>query len=259
MKKLQYLSLSFCLLFTFSAEAQFFKKLKEKVANKVEDVVANNIADKAAKEANDALNKIWETDLKNMNLGLGDPVDPAEIPESYHFGWKYVMNMKTEAGEMNFTYRLKEGAPYMGIEMPKMQNLFIVIDHEKEMSIIFMNDMVRATKLQTEVPEEESTENPYADMEYQKIDSKTILGYDCQGYKAETQEYVFIMYVTDEAGIGFNNFYENQKNIPNNFNPDWINEDSLVMEMQMEDKNDPDKSLTMTCTSIEKEDFTISK
>lgn len=242
-----------------NAQAQFFKKLKEKVTNKVENAVTRNISDKAAREANEALNTIWESDLKNINVGMGDPVDPAEIPAEYKFDWRYTINMKTDAGEMDFNYRLKEGAPYMGIEMPNMENFFMVIDNEKGMSVMFMNGIVRATKLSSVTVTEDEVKNPYENMEFQKIGTKTIMGYTCEGYKAETKDHSFTIYITDDAGIGFNDIYSNQKNIPKGFDSDWIGEDSLLMEMQMNDKKDPSKNLTMTCTGIEKEDFSISK
>lgn len=259
MKKLMYLMLAAFLLSGTSAKAQFFKKLANKVTNKVEDAVTRNISDKAANEADEALNNVWEMDLKGMDIGMGSPVDLAEVPNSYNFDWKYSLSMKTKDGGMDFVYRLKEDADYMGMAMPQMANMFIVLDTGNDLTVMYMNGMVRATKLETELPEDTEMENPYSDMEYKKIGSKTILGYDCDGYRAESEDYVFTMYVTDEAGIGFSQLYENQKNLPKGFNPDWISEDSLLMEMQMDNKKDADKSMTMTCTGIEKDNFTISK
>lgn len=262
LNKLTCLMVAAFLLLGISAEAQFFKKLTKKVTDKVERAVTDNISDKAANEADDALNNVWEMDLGKSGLGMGSPVDPSEIPDSYAFDWKVNYAMEMKSGKMDFVYRLKEGADYMGMAMPKMANMFIVMDQKNDLSIIYMNNkLMRATKINEEaISEAAKKESSYAkDMEYEKIGSKTISGYECEGYRAENEDYVFTIYITDDAGIGFSNFYENQKNLPESFNPDWISEDSLLMEMQMTDKKDADKGMTMTCTGIEKENFVIKK
>lgn len=256
MKKLLCSIFAMLLLSNYSAEAQFFKKLTKKISEKVEETVTRNISDKAAKEADKTLNNIWETELKDMSFDMGAmSVDPAKIPDSYDFDWKYSMNMETTNGSTNLVYRLKEDAPYMGMKFQKVEDMFVVVDNEKDITIIYMGDIVRASQIESEV----EAENAYSDMKYEKIGSKTILGYEADGYQAETEEYVYTIYVTDEAGIGFNNMYQNPKNIPENFNPEWIDENSLLMEMQMEHKTDPEKNMAMRCTGLDKEAFTISK
>lgn len=258
MKKSYFIFLVAFLVMGTSANAQFFKKLKKKVQERVEEVISDNVADKAANEADNALNNVWEMKLDSLNLGgMGSAIDPSKIPDSYDFNWKYNISMQLQDGKnMDFVYRLKKGAKYMGMELPKMSNMFMVMDHKNEMMVMYINNMVRATKM----PQEEAElDNPYSDMEYEKIGSKEILGYNCDGFKSENKDYVFTMYITEEAGVGFSSLYKSQKNLPKGFNPDWISEDSLLMEMQMDDKNDPEKSLTMVCTGLSKENFTISK
>lgn len=263
MKKLFYLLIA-SFLMSVSAEAQFFKKLKEKVEEKVEHAVTENVSNKAANEADKSLNNLWDTQLKNSSFSMGaERVDPSEIPASYNFDWEYEMNMKTSEGDLNMVYLLKEGAPYIGVRVPQAQNMLTVLDNEKEMTVMFMESegskMVMATRIHTETDQAE-IENPYENMEMKKIESKTILGYECQGYQTENEEHIFTFYVTNEAGISLRDLYQtSQKDIPKGFaNVEWLKDDSgIMMEMQMENKKNPKQSASMTCTSIKKNPFII--
>lgn len=256
-----------CLIFAIpSAEAQFLKNLKKKVQQKVENTVTDNISDKAAAEADNSLNKMWEMNADQMSFPMGsERVDPSLIPDTYNFDWEYTLSMETAEGDMDMTYHLKENAPYFGIRMPQSPQMFMVMDTEKDLMLMFLdsegNKMLTGTKLNTEALNDSELDNPYEDAEIKQIGTKEILGYSCQGYQTETEEYVFDFYITDEAEISFNEIYKaNQKQAPKGFNPDWLKEGTgLMMHMEMKDKKDPAKNMTMTCTNLEKKDFAISK
>ena len=265
MKNLIYLGLAiFLMAGTTTAEAQFLKKLKEKVEKKVEEAATENISNKAANETDKALNNMWEKKLENTNFTMGmDMVDPSEIPAGYNFDWEYSLQMTTTEGEMEMVYHIKENANYVGMKIPQAENMFTVLDNNENMTVIYMNSegnkMVMATRF--DVSEEElEQENKYEEMEFEEIGTKTILGYECQGYRSENTENVFTFYVTDEAGVSFRDLYqENQKNIPKGLDADWIKDGTgLMMEMQMKDKENPSKNVSMTCTGIEKKPFSIS-
>lgn len=264
MKNLVFLCLAFFIMAgTPTAEAQFLKKLKKKVEQKVEDAATKNISDKAANETDKALNNMWEKQLDNTSFTMGmDMVDPSEIPDSYEFDWEYTLRMQTTEGEMDMVYHIKENAPFLGIKVPQAENMFTVLDNKNKMTVLYMNSegnkMVMATR--NNISEEDvDMENPYKDMEFTEIGTKTILGYKCQGYRSENADNIFEFYVTDEAGVSFRDLYqENQKNIPKGLNADWIKDGTgLMMAMEMKDKNNPEKNVTMTCTGIEKKPFLI--
>ena len=264
MKKLTILFISLFLVGS-TAEAQFLKKLKKKVEQKVEQKVINNVSDKAAAETEKSLNNMWEMDLEGMAMPMGERVDPAEIPASYAFDWEYTLNMNSEQGDMEFTYLLKKDAPHFGIQMPNVPGMFMVMDGEKQMMVMFMNSegnkMLTATRIDPENLAASEEENPYKDAEIKQIGSKEIMGYTCQGYQTETPEHLFTFYVTDEAGIGFSDIFKaNQKNAPKGFNPEWFAEGKgLMMEMNMKDKKDSSKNITMTCTKLAQKDNRINK
>ncbi|WP_081208435.1 DUF4412 domain-containing protein [Salegentibacter sediminis] len=264
MKKLIFLG--FSLLFCISTmEAQFLKKLKEKVEKKVEHAVTENISDKAAHEANKSLNKMWETDLKNSPIPMGaNRVDISEVPNAYNFNWEYQLNMETKDGKVDMTYLLEENAPYFGMRMPQAEGMFMVLDMDRKLSIMYFssgdNNFITASKIEDLTNPEDDT-NPYENSELKKIGTKNILGYECQGYETETEEHKFTFYLTQEAPISFANMYSDKNsNIPKGWNANWLEDgDALMMEMQMLDKKNPDRNVNMRCTGLEQKSFTITK
>ncbi|MDT0647137.1 DUF4412 domain-containing protein [Zunongwangia sp. F260] len=247
-----------------TTEAQFLKKLKNKVQEKVENAAIDNVSDKAADETNKSLNSMWEKKLSDGNFMGAERVSPDEVPAAYDFTWTYNMHINSGSGEMDMLYHLKEGAPYFGIKMQQQGEMFIVIDNENDLSVIFMtsgeNKYLMASRFDIEETPEDN-EDFYDDMEIKAIGNKTILGFDCQGYQGENEDYLIRFYVTDEAGIGFKGMFQNrQNNLPENFNPEWLQDgDVLLMEMEMQDKRKEKNNMSMTCTRIEKESVTFKK
>ena len=263
MKRLLILLMAFLTVIP-AAEAQFLKNLKKKVEEKVGDAVTKNIADKAASEADKSLNSLWEKQLKNSSVSIGsERVEPSEIPASYQFDWEYALNMETSEGEMEMVYHLKENSPHIGIKIPQTESMFTVLDNENKMTVMFMssedNKMVMATRFNIEETKTDEIESSYKDMELEKIGTKTILGYDCQGYRSENEDHEFIFYVAHDAGVDFGDLYKtSQKDIPEGFEEIWQKEGhGLMMEMQMNDKNNPERNVSMRCTGLEKEPLTI--
>lgn len=255
MKNLIYLGLGLFLLTTTTAEAQIFKKLKKQIEKKAVDTETKEDPDKTHNM------RSKQPNISNFPMGM-DMVDPAEIPDSYDFDWEYTLNMETPEGKMLMVYHIKENAPYVGIKIPQADNMFTVIDNKKDLTVLYMDSkdskMVMATRNQI-YQEEMELEDRYKDMEFKEVDTKMILGYECRGYRSENDEHIFEFYVTDEAGVSFRDiFQENQKQIPKGLNADWLKDGTgLMMEMQMRDKKNPKKNVSMTCTGIQKKPFTV--
>jgi len=131
--------------------------------------------------------------------------------------------------------------------------------------VMFMDSegskMLTATKLDAASLETSEAEDTYLDTEVREIASKEIMGYHCKGYQTETPEHLYTFYVTEEAGIGFSDIFKaNEKNAPKGFDPAWFKDGTgLMMEMNLEDKKDASKNVSMTCTKLEKQDFSIRK
>lgn len=248
------------------SQAQFLKKLKKNVENRVEQVVVNKVADKAAMEADKSMENLMNLDFKNSGFAMGfEQVDPAEIPESYDFEWNYVMSVTTSQGDMEMEYYLKKDAPYFGIKIPQNE-VFMVMDNSRKINVMYMNTdenkMVMATKIPEPSPTDLAEEEQYNDeFSFKKIGEKKILGYNCTGFQGENKETVFTFYVTNEADISFNDIYKSENTqLPKGFDPEWIKDgQGLMMKMIMEGKKNAKENVTMTCTSLEKKPFSIQK
>lgn len=260
MKKLILVLLSAVVCST-TAEAQFFKKLKQSVESKVEQRVTEKISNKAADAADKQLENIMTANLGTAGLPLGgDRVPAEEIPASYKFDWEYTMSMKTEAGDLEMVYLFSSDHSNTAIRMEQAAGMTMVQDYENDLYVIYMNSgghaMVSASRL-PEVNEDADLDMDYSmdDFEIRKIGTKDILGYTCQGYEMENEDFMLTYYITDETEVGFNQLHmaQQQKNLPKNFDSSWFDmENAMVMGMDMKDKNNANNPISMRVTKIEK-------
>lgn len=263
MKKLAVLSI-LALLFSFPVHAQFLKKLQKKVERRVEDVVANKVADKAAEETSKSMDNLLDFEFKNLGIPRGiEAVDPSEVPDRYVFDYAYKIKMESQGEEIFFNYLLKQDAPYIGFIMPGSTDMYMVLDHSKNISVIFMKSQENKFMAATKLPEitEENTVGSSEEFSYKKIGNKTISGYECSGFQAENKEAVYTFYLTEEAGISFANIYNTDKtSLPSNFDRSWLEEgDGVMIQMIMEDKKNAKNNINMICTGIDKNSFALAK
>jgi hypothetical protein len=269
-------TLSFLLLIGIPGQAQIFKKLKEKVSRAVEEEVTNKVADKAAREAGDAMDLILTPDFgENSPVPMGiSKGDMDEVPETYSFDWAYrlKMEMPKSKDDMEIEYRLKEDGAYWGAQfdhkdMQKGMKMFMVYDHDINQTVMFMESddmkMATATKLDTsEIIEETGDQDGLDTYTMTRIEGKTILGYDCDGFVMENDDNVITMYMTFDVDVSFGDIYDQNQKLPENFDPDWLkngDKQGLVMEMDFKDKKDKKNQMKMTCIRLEEEPFSISK
>ena len=190
-----------------------------------------------------------------------------ELPASYTFDYNYKLKMTAKKDIMIFDYFLKNGASYFGFKMDQMKSeqgdMFFVMDSKLDVNAMFM-DMMGQKMVQTssldfkEMANETSESNK--DFNIKKIGTKTILGYECQGYVTDNEEYEITFYIAENAPVSFNNMWEaNSKNMPKGFNADWMKkmENGLLMEMIYKDKLKPKNDMTMMCIDLQKTDFNI--
>lgn len=266
MKKILTLSLLAFFLST-SMQAQFLKKLQQKVEKRVEDVVTDKVADKAAAQASASMDNLLNVQLKNSGFLTGiEQVDAAEVPEKYVFDHTYVMQIKTEDGELPMTYLLKKDAPYFGMKMHTDEDMYMVMDAENKLTVMYMSSGDTNFMTATRMPEAEedsivqktSKEEEYT---FKQLPDKKIMGYNCKGFQAEDEGSVMTFYVTKEAEVSFTDIYKNEKTqIPKGFDPKWMEDaEGLMMEMTLNNKKDQKQNMSMTCVALEKQTTTINK
>ncbi|GGG28926.1 hypothetical protein GCM10011532_10480 [Christiangramia forsetii] len=251
------------LLLGSPANAQFLKKLKKKVEQKVENTVTENISNKAAEETDKSLNNIWEN---NMDLGLSQ-VDYSEIPDTYQFSWKYDMTIETKDGATDLVYLFEEDASYLGTIINQEDNkMIMVFDPLANLNTMYMNNdgskMVMGTKMKINAKDVEEMSD-YENMQITEIGKKKILGYDCNGYRMENDEYIVTSYLTEETNLNFASMFQSKGNpkIPKAVDAEWFKKhsDGLMLEMEVIDKNKGKDNMKMYCTSLSKENFQINK
>lgn len=141
--------------------------------------------------------------------------------------------------------------------------MFMVMDAELEINAMFMDMMEKKMVQKTEMKASDfnAKDEDMSDYNFKKIDSKTINGYECEGFVSENDKHKITFYITDDVPVSFNQtFGSNVKNLPKSFDTDWMKkyaENGLMMEMIYEDKKKSKNNITMQCTDLEKTDFSI--
>ncbi|MDW5290228.1 DUF4412 domain-containing protein [Formosa sp. PL04] len=251
----------FMFLGVSKSQAQFFKKLKDRVEQTVENVVVEKTADKAAETTSKSMDKVFD-----MNpFGGGDgKADANQVANSYDFTWKYSLKMTTKQGDMVFDYYLKPDASYFGFTTATMKDMFTVMDNGNNVTVMFMNSKGNNIGMASQMPDDldlEEMADESAKFKFEVLPNKSINGYDCKGVKATSDEYIMTMYFTNEAEISFDDIYKNQQtNIPvelkKYFDP---NDKMLMISMDMKSLKNEKYDAKMECIGLEEVQKTIKK
>ncbi|MEX0996799.1 MAG: DUF4412 domain-containing protein [Flavobacteriaceae bacterium] len=247
-----------------NANAQFLDKLTKKVEKRVEQTVINKTADKAAQKTSQSMDKVFDPKLGGAQSGK--KVTPTDVPGSFDFDYRYQMTMTTSQGQMKMDYFLKPNTPYLGVKMNQGMEMFMVMDGEKNINYMFMESGGNKIGTATSLDASDITDTDDYDMsDYTVTDlpNKTFLGYNCEGKKMENEDYVFIIYYTNDAEVSFNDVYKTDpERIPDAVKSQFEGaEDALMMYMDMKDKKNKGKrntSGTMECTALEPTDFSFN-
>ncbi len=175
-----------CFFFSGIINAQFMKKLKDKVENRVEQVIIDKTSDKAAQKTDQTLDKVFSQKLGGAKQGK--KITPENVSGSFEFEYLYRLTMTTAQSktQMNLDYLLKPEATYMGIKMNQGQDMFMIMDGQTNINYMFINSgdnkIATATTIDGDAIIEEDTIN-YDDFTITDLPNKTFLGYDCKGKK----------------------------------------------------------------------------
>lgn len=206
--------------------------------------------------------------LMICQLGFSQKASKVDLPTTYDFDYIYQLKMMHKKKDITFDYYLKKDKKYFGFDSAEMNKgsqdskIFMVMDNDLGVTAMFMEMMgkkiVQKTKLKASDFKNDTDNSDYT---FTKIDSKTILGRECEGFVSENDEVKITFYITDEVPVSFNQIFgANPKTLPKGFDPAWMKkyeDNGLMMEMIFVDKKKSKNSMTMECVGLEKTDFSI--
>lgn len=190
-----------------------------------------------------------------------------KLPATYTFNWKMAMEVQAEDNVMKMEYFLKTNEDYLAFSSEEVAaqtggaKVFVVMDAARKVNCTFM-DVMGQKMLQKSAFDTSSVADvdDYATPEMKKIGSKSILGYNCEGFETETTEYKMTFYITNEVPVSMSNVFNNMSTLSRSSNFEMLKkyaENGAVLEMHIEDKQNNNESAKMICTAIEKTDVTI--
>jgi hypothetical protein len=268
MKKIGFVIVFLILLLSFDrSQAQIWKQIQKAAEQKA--------LNKASQKAGNATDKALEGSV-NQNVNMNDAisnygknkVDASEVPNSYAFSWKYVMEIKGDDGKaMNADYLLEPNVSYFGfnVSQGEGQSMFMIMDMKNKLTVTCFGDgkekMASASKMPdySEMAKKDGEKSKFT---YKTLPNKTFLGYNCKGIQATNDEHDIVFYYTTETKVSFSDMFKNQKNSKM---PDALagylkpGEKTLLMDMSMKDLKNKGKVTTMKCVSLEKSAYVFNK
>lgn len=256
-----FLTTIICFVFMQNVEAQFLKKLGDRVKQKVENTVVEKTANEAAEKTSNSMDKVFNA---NPFSGSKEKADPGLVANSYKFSWKYSLKIASKEGEVVFDYYLQPDAAYFGFTNMAMQNMFTVMDNGNKVTVMFMESQGNNVGMVTQMPDDlnlEESKDESAKFTFKQLPDKTINGYHCKGVQATNDEFETQMYFTNEAEVSFDDIYKNQQTkipvqLKDYFNP---GDRVLMIAMDMKSLKNKKHDAHIECIGLEKVSMTLKK
>ncbi len=264
-----------------TTQAQFWKKIKERVKGGVEEAILRKTEEKTVEKTENAIDSVFAMD-KILKRKKGKNKEDIALPESYDFEWKYILKMESKEtrkkgmGAMEIIYYLNPNSSTFGSkfkmsakngEEDVLGNMIMILDSEigAQLMLMDMNDhkVIQIMPSTIENQEDEDTfEDEMQSYEIVKTDTKTILGYHCQGFRFETEQGTVNIYIAKDTPVSFNissgedSKYKHFKGFDTNTLREFKN--GLMMEMEFTSNKKKKHNMKMTCVALEQEPFSIN-
>lgn len=268
--------------FSVDANAQIMNRLKKKAQKAAAAKAEQKVTERVERAAEQMVERSWNSVFGQMpedtTSGRVFPFmrsSNVTTNDAYTFDTITTMEIETinENGEteppviMHMHFPKNEmytGTQFESEETKKEENdLFIIYDAGNLAMLMLMQsdgdnfsfaynwDQSQEEYENVEEEEEEMDWNEIEEWQgYTKIGTKEILGYECDGYRSETETENVEIWVSRDADFGMNNMFRANSNakhlrgkVPENF------PQGMVMEMYMEDLGNGDKT-TLKVTDI---------
>lgn len=254
------------LAFNHDAEAQILNRLKKKAQDAAERKAEEKLAEQVERAAEQMVERSWNSIFgqlpEDSTSGFALPFSMSSditTEEEYFFNTVTTMEIQTidKNGESEPPLIMKmhfnddaqyTGTKFEGEEMEKEEGeLFLIYDfHHSAMLMLMENeedkfsfaykwnqsfaDTLEASEEEIDWDEVDEWQN------YKKIGTKTVLGYNCDGYRSETESENIEIWISRDVEYGMNNLFHANANakqlkgkIPKHY------PQGMIMEMKAED------------------------
>lgn len=222
---------------SFSAEAQFIKKIQKAANRGIENAIQQKVEQEATKITQKQLEKLFSDmygdsedgapsgiDMSQIMKGIGEPVD---TESAYDFFGHIVFEMKStdEKGKVADPVLMKSylstSADYTGMEIVDPKNpkamTSLVFDIKNQASVVFLDNKGEkssfAYKMNFDGLDEAIDEELDAKAEDYEVSvektgrTKDILGYECEEYHIKNEEGEGFYWITDTPIGGYSSFW----------------------------------------------------
>jgi len=206
---------------------------------------------------------------KMMNM-FGGGLDG--VPDSYEFSYIVTYEITSDKDEINFEYYLEPNAPYFGNKTQDPRaNSIIVYDLKKNFMVTFMDDGKQKMAMKMKMPNMKKIQQKYGDKLFPEeqdnetqiipIEGKTILGYNCSGYKIINKDGEGKVWFTNDAPVSLNGVFANFKKKPETgpYANMPFNEKTLIMEMEFQSSKKKKDNMIMKCVGLDEKAISIQK
>jgi hypothetical protein len=262
--------------FSIDAEAQLLNRLKKKAKQAAEQKAEDKLTEQVEQAAQRAVERSWNSIFgeftPDSSNGMQIPFtigSNVKTEDAYHFNVITTMEIQTvrKDGEAEppviMAMHFGDDAMYTGTrfeseEMQKQEgDLFIIYDFKNAAMLMLMsNEKDKFSFAYNWQQNFESTESNTLSQDeidwdevdewqnYKKIGTKSILGYDCDGYRSQTDREIVEVWVSRDTEFGINNLFQanaNAKQLKGKIPADYPR--GMIMEMHAENLERGEKTM----------------
>ncbi|MDZ7658255.1 DUF4412 domain-containing protein [Fodinibius sp.] len=264
------------------AEAQLLNRLKKKAKEAAEQKAEEKLTEQVERAAQRAVERSWNSIFGEWEAdssgGMRVPFSMnSNIKTEDRYSFQTITTMEVRSRDKNGKEEppmyvdmhfsnddFYTGTKFHSQEMKKEEgDFFIIYDLKNEAMLMLMenegNKFSFGYKWDQQIIENDSLSQDEADWEeleewrgYEKIGSKNILGYRCDGYRSETDGETVEIWVTRDEDFGMTKLFKAQSNAKQM--RDKIPEEypyGMIMDMKSENSNTGEQ-MTMKVTDIKK-------
>ena len=258
----------------FQSQAQFLKKLKEKVEEAAEKAVLNKTGEMVTQKSEQALDSLIQAfftmdftspeyrkrmeEARQSGAPMAEPenVDLPDnnivMPDAYSFSYQAVMKLTNGTSTKTVTYLLEPDVPYYAVVDPHENfTQYEVRDNERNVKVFFGELDGEKRRAQSKMDiftilGEHGAKTDSEDLKTEPIGSKKILGYSCQGFRMSSSEGVTELWITNEApATAYRAMFasrEGQEGSP-------FTAKTMILAMTFTAAANPAESYSMECTA----------